>query len=381
MAQEFYKELLDEEDYIPSRRKLLRQRAGLRSKDSTVSWCIILDGWGRFPKIIWDLHQLLFRKNITTLDHNCHLFPLLNPRFHLSPLSRGIARGIPYAKWRCAITCSMLGLSSVPQVIFNTPAWNQVEQKDNVNFLREFLATFCEKLPSDTEVEDSCFSFFVKNDWNNMSNGSWHQEALTWCSMTFGLNPQLAAEAERAVPQPNLMVDILTRHDWQHLQGLGLHWGRCPTSICILLHDEIPTESQSKVLPLFQFDFERSNLVKQISLNFLEFSWIHYDQFAICLNLTQGEAVLGCKNSKTSSVLSCRHGFLIWLCFQMCDSMWSVFHTSPISGAWKIDSSWKKKGHSRPKCFASGLTTRLSCGSSWLMDILYLYDQTICTVI
>ena len=98
-----------------------------------------------------------------------------------------------------------------------------MEQNDNVNFLREFLATFCEKLPSDTEVEDLCFSFFVKNDWNNMSNGGWHQEALTWCSMTFGLNPQLAAEAEHAVPQPNLMVDILTRHDWQHLQGLGLH--------------------------------------------------------------------------------------------------------------------------------------------------------------
>ena len=37
-AQEFYRECLDKEDFIPTRRKLLRQRAGLRAKDSMVAW-------------------------------------------------------------------------------------------------------------------------------------------------------------------------------------------------------------------------------------------------------------------------------------------------------------------------------------------------------
>ena len=38
MAQEFYKDILDQKNYIPDRRRILRQRAGMRDKDTRVAW-------------------------------------------------------------------------------------------------------------------------------------------------------------------------------------------------------------------------------------------------------------------------------------------------------------------------------------------------------
>ena len=87
-------------------------------------------------------------------------------------------------------------------------------------FLEEYLAQFCEKLPSDLEVEDwflgncrsivwiiSMFPSFV-HVWLIYFVDD--QEALVWSSQTYGLNPQLRCDAEH---RASILVWHLTHYN------------------------------------------------------------------------------------------------------------------------------------------------------------------------
>ena len=81
-----------------------------------------------------------------------------------------------------------------------------MEQNENLTFLLEYLGQFCERLPTDVESEDLGVVLMGNSQVHTSSNllpfmfpfscqFVW-QEALTWVSITFGLNPQFGSEAE-----------------------------------------------------------------------------------------------------------------------------------------------------------------------------------------
>ena len=85
MAKEFLTDVLDEKDFIPNRRRLLRQRAGLRARDSTATWHHSWITMGIHPPFCM-MHP------ISSLNSSSNHFCLLGLRFQHFPSSAGSPR-------------------------------------------------------------------------------------------------------------------------------------------------------------------------------------------------------------------------------------------------------------------------------------------------
>ena len=105
----------------------------------------------------------------------------------------------------------------------------QVNNDENKGYLINLLASFCEQLPSDAEMEDGSFYILQikfaqivtyqhlnhehnkqvlillanQYDFAPLPTEPFWEAALTWASITFNLNPQLKSEAEHKAAQSN----------------------------------------------------------------------------------------------------------------------------------------------------------------------------------
>ena len=85
----------------------------------------------------------------------------------------------------------------------------------NKDFLLEYMASFCDKIPTDAETQDWCLCDRTAKQhmmvWLWLGKAaSWAgifgcanvvQDALVWASQIYGLNPQFSSEAEHRVAQ------------------------------------------------------------------------------------------------------------------------------------------------------------------------------------
>ena len=102
----------------------------------------------------------------------------------------------------------------------------------NKDFLLEYMASFCDKIPTDAETQDWCLCDRTAKQhmmvWLWLGKAaSWAgifgcanvvQDALVWASQIYGLNPQFSSEAEHRVAQLHSLHSM-----WINCWSLSMH--------------------------------------------------------------------------------------------------------------------------------------------------------------